>query len=199
VNPQDLAFLRAGVVAALSSIQGRVAVVVCLFVCLFCLFVCLFVCLSVCWLVGWLVGVFIYLFIYFFIYLSIYSFICFFLCLFVCLSVCPFVRLSACLPISQSVCLFACLLVGFFFHCYTWLLVSTQLKNILQIGSFPPCRDENKTYLKPPARYIQFQQNPNLNSFRVIPFQAPKLVEWLLDWLVASSKTCNRKKWQSDR
>ena len=32
-----------------------------------------------------------------------------------------------------------------------WLVVSTHLKNISQIGSFPhPGRGENKKYLKPP-------------------------------------------------
>ena len=37
---------------------------------------------------------------------------------------------------------------------YIWLVVSTQLKNISQIGSFPNFRGENKTYLKPPPSCI---------------------------------------------
>ena len=31
-----------------------------------------------------------------------------------------------------------------------WLVVSTHLKNISQIGNLPPSRGENKKYLKPP-------------------------------------------------
>ena len=34
-----------------------------------------------------------------------------------------------------------------------WLVVSTHLKNISQIGSSPQVRDENNKYLKPPPRY----------------------------------------------
>ena len=37
-----------------------------------------------------------------------------------------------------------------------WLVVSTHLKNISQIGNLPPNRGENKKYLKPPTRFVLF-------------------------------------------
>ena len=42
---------------------------------------------------------------------------------------------------------------AFSFKKHIWLVVSTQLKNISQIGNLPPKRDENKRYFKPPPRY----------------------------------------------
>ena len=37
---------------------------------------------------------------------------------------------------------------------YIWLVVSTHLKNISQIGSFPQVGVKINKYLKPPPRYV---------------------------------------------
>ena len=123
---------------------------------------------------------FVCLILYLFICLFIYSFICFF---FVCLCVCPSVRFSVCLPIYLSICLSVCLFACWFFsHCYTWLVVSTHLKNIIQIGSFPHVGMKIKKHIWNHQPDTYSSNNPQISiRSRVILFRPP--AGWMAAWL----------------
>ena len=61
---------------------------------------------------------------------------------------------------------------------FYWLVVSTQWKNISQMGSFPPNRGEHKKYLKPPPSLL-FPENPSCSKSIPVFQTLPEIVAGL--------------------